>query len=513
MATPLRAVSLSAVIALSACAVPSDQSDQVVITIEAPATLLVRGRTLVLTAHAWRRGAAGELSQLPGVAFDWKTLRPDLATVDPRLDGTALVTPVNAGNAEIQASASEFEDAAPATIELRVANALTIDSIRPSTVHYGEQITLFGVGLGEIERASLGQGDLIPDPTTFAGESQGVGQLSFWVPYPAASDRLVAVSSRGSTTVAPDSTTVLPQDLYHELHAPPPEVDLDGPPVRGADTLFHNPALAIVPGEGPDALQFHRSRSEGSLTFVVSSTGPVVTLFDPVLTADRNVPATFPADARIESWAVGFSGQYCGSRFIDLGRPVSVAAPVTLVRALRNAPRDLLLAVYGDPSGRYSVTVRDGYVTADPRIGPDRLEENDYCAGADANAADPDRAVVLDFADTLTIDNPYEVDWLRFEVPGDPEEVGDSLVTMRTAARPFGATDSSNVGLMLVGGERLDVLGQSRTPGSSEAITARLEPGTYYLIVVDDGGVATRYSVCLAFGSSCRFVDEGTSGP
>jgi hypothetical protein len=508
MAHPLRVTLLSAVVGLCACVMPSDQGDEVVVAIDAPTTLLVRGRTVMLTAHAWRRGTAGELTELPGVAFDWRTLRPDLATVDPRSDGTALVTPVNEGRVGIRASASEFADAAPDTVELRVANPFTIDSVRPATVRYGEQVTLFGVGLGDLASASLGPGDLIPDPATFAGQAQGEGRLGFWVPYPAASDRLGAVSRRGSTTVAPDTTTVLPLDLYHELNAPPPEVDLDGPAVRGPDTLFHNPALAIVPGEGPDAFHFHRSQAGGSLTFVVASTGPVVTLFNPVLTAERNVPASFPTDDPISTWAVGFSGQYCRNRFIDIGRPVSVAAPVTLVRAVRNVPQDLLLVVYGDPSGRYAVTVRDGYVTADPSIVPDRLEENDDCTGADANAAAPDRSVVLAFADTLTIDNPYETDWLRFDVPGDPEEPGDSLVTIRTAARPFGATDSSNVGLMLLRADQLDIVAQSRTPGSSEAITARLIPGPYYLLVVDDGGVATRYSVCLGYGSSCGFVDE-----
>ena len=69
------------------------------------------------------------------------------------------------------------------------------------------------------------------------------------------------------------------------------------------------------------------------------------------------------------------------------------------------------MGIYGAPPGRYGITVRDGYLTADPRIPADRLEENDYCDAADTSP------VELPFADTLTIDNPYEVDWIKLDAP------------------------------------------------------------------------------------------------
>jgi hypothetical protein len=511
-----RALLACAGITLPACVIPSDQSDQLVVTVEAPATLLVRGRTMVLTAHAWQRSASGALTELSGVEFDWQSVHSEVATVDPRDDGSALVTPVNEGVAEIRAFAPAFEKASPASVVIRVANALTIDSIRPTAVHYGEQVTLYGVGLGEVIRTSLGQADLIADSASFSGDPQGLSRQSYWVPYPAQSSRLVAISRRGSTTAAPETTVVHGPDLYHETQAPPPRVDLGGGPVRGPDTLFYNPALAVVPSEGTDALGFHRDQGLGSVSFSFTSTGPVVALFDPVLTEDQFVPAGFPTDGvtTVSTWALGFSGQYCQQRFVPFGRPVGVTAPVTLVRAFKDMPaRDLLLAVYGNPPGAYAVTVRDGYVTADPRIGPDRFEENDYCAAADTNANHPDLAIDLPFADTLTIDNPYEVDWFAFSVPGDPQ--AEALVTARSAARPFGGSDSSNVGLMFVaphdsfGVRLLDVVAQARTPGSGEVLTALLRGGPNYLVVVDDGGVATRYSMCLGMGSSCQLLDDG----
>ena len=296
--------------------------------------------------------------------------------------------------------------------------------------------------------------------------------MSFWVPYPAETDRLVAVGSRGSTAQAPETTLVLFPDLYHALQAPPSQVDLDGPPVRGQDTLFHNPALAVVAGEGTDAFRFHRAQGLGSLTFIFATTTPVVTEFDPVLTAERNVPAGFPAAGEVAAWAIGFSGQYCKKAFIAFGRPVPPTAPVTLVRALKGvASRDLLLAVYGAPPGRYSVTVRNGYLTADPAIQPDLREEDDYCDAADAAPVTPP------FADTLTIDNPYDVDWIRFTVPGVAGQ-DLPLVTIRSAARPFAASDSSNIGLIVPDSTDGSVVASSRAPGSDETITVVLVPAT-----------------------------------
>jgi hypothetical protein len=65
----------------------------------------------------------------------------------------------------------------------------------------------------------------------------------------------------------------------------------------------------------------------------------------------------------------------------------------------------------------------------------------------------------------------------------------------------------------VVDAQDLDEVAEARTPGSDEALTALLAPGVYYLIVVDDGGVATRYSVCLALGTSCHLLEEGEGGP
>ena len=487
---------------LGACVAPSDESGQVEVKIEAPSKLVIEGRTMLLSAHAWRLDGSGGPRELSGIAFGWGTESPDVATVQGRPDGTALVTPVSVGTVRIRALATALEDAQPGTLDLRVASGVTIDSVRPALVHYGDQVTVYGVGLGDITRVSLGQGDLLPDSASFLGQPEGLGQLNLWVPFPAASGPLVVTSRLGITTASADTTYVRPQDLYHELQQPPPIVELGGSASRGPDTLFFNPALALVDGEVFDLLLFLRE-SRGSLTFTISSTGPVLTLLNPVLTADRAPPSSFQTG--FAEWAIGFADQFCHGEHVVLGRPLGITAPVRLVRALKDMDlTDLLLAVYGEPSGQYAVTVQDGYRTAEPRIVPDRFEENDFCDGADAHDADPSLRLDLPFADTLTIDNPYDVDWFRFHTPGFLEDEEDQLITIRTAARPFAASDSSNIGVLLGG-----AVDSSRGPGSSETLTASLQPGTdYYLIVVDDAGVATRYSLCVAAGSTCSFLDE-----
>jgi hypothetical protein len=169
------------------------------------------------------------------------------------------------------------------------------------------------------------------------------------------------------------------------------------------------------------------------------------------------------------------------------------------------------LSVSGVSPGRYSLTVHDGYIGSDPRIQPDRFEENDYCLAADANFQDPARRIDLGtaFADTLTIDEPYEVDWFRFTVP--PAEDEGQLLSIRTAARPFGAADSSDVGLVLFRVDSLETFldtltsvdAESHAAGSDEELVADVTPGDYYLIVMDEAGVPTRYSLCMAIGNTC----------
>jgi hypothetical protein len=157
-------------------------------------------------------------------------------------------------------------------------------------------------------------------------------------------------------------------------------------------------------------------------------------------------------------------------------------------------------------SGRYGVAVIDGYLTSDPTIGPDRLEENDNCEFADRNFADPATRIDLTtaYSEALTIDNPHDVDWIRFLVPGAIPQA----VTLKTS--PSAAANAARAGdidLYVLGipaaGSPLDVRGFSRTVGSSESLTVLLDPGEYYVVVTDFVGQPIHYSLCAAIGATC----------
>jgi hypothetical protein len=512
---PFAAGWLLASLVAAGCALPSDQSGEMVVAIDAPSGLVVLNTSMRVNGHISRRSSSGASESIPGAEITWRSSDPSVATVAGASDGSATVTGLRSGTAEIQATATGFAGAEPATLAIRVANSVEIDSVVPAVVRYGDRVNIFGVGLANLARVSMGEADLIPDETTFSGERSGLGRLDFWVPYPATTARAAAVTLQGATALAPAPTTVLATDLYHELGEPPPLIDLTGPPIRPPDTLFYNPALALTVGEQSDGFRFALPTAGRAITITISTETPAVTLFDPVVSIGPKPVGTALADGDPSLWAIGVGGQICrgiqsgsdsgGGAFIQFPRPVPRTGPVTVVRALKDLPAgDLLLGVLGDPPGRYSVTVQDGYKTADPRILPDRFEENDHCLGADLNAGNPATSIDLPFADTLTIDNPYDVDWFRITIPGDLDDGPNPFLTVKVAARPFAAADSSNLGILLLG--EFGVSAEAHGSGSTETLNAEVSPGDHYLIVLDEAGVATRYSLCIAVGSDCQFV-------
>jgi hypothetical protein len=202
-------------------------------------------------------------------------------------------------------------------------------------------------------------------------------------------------------------------------------------------------------------------------------------------------------------WTIGSGLYYCK----DHAFKVEEQPADSLIIALKNVPAasmDLISLFF--VSGRYGLAVVDGYLTSNPAIGPDLLEENDNCEFADRNFAAPGTRVDLatPFSQALTIDNPHDVDWIRFHVPG----VLPQPVSFRTAPpTALNAAEAGDIDLYVLGvpvaGSPLDLRGSSRADGSSESMTLILDPGDYYMVVTDFAGRPTRYSLCAAVGTSC----------
>lgn len=487
---------LLALTPLLTCGFPTDESRDLSVTIETLSAVLVRGDSILVVARAWR-GDPGNPTPVHGVSYGWDS-DSSVAVVSDREDGSAWIRGIDTGTTGVVATVKDYEDAQPGRLTLRVTNTVTVDRVQPDTVQYGQQITVHGTGLGRITRATLGEVNLIPVPSSFVGDSTGLGEQRFWVPYPATSNRLLAVVEEGFSAPARDSTIVLGTDIYSAGNDEPALITLED----GGGVLFSNPALALT-AAGASERDFHFVRADTTrpLTFIVTTYAFTAEPYVPTLSSSplsRMPPSS-------STWATGIGRQFCLAGIGTLGFRTT-SPPFTVVQALTSLPsRDVYLHIAGKTAGRFGIQVIDGYRTADPRIEADGLEENDYCLAADSDV------VTLPFADGLTIDNGFESDWLRFTLPPVGTDSSPQLVTVRTESRPFGASDSSDVNIS-VGAipfaefdEPPGWLGTADTRGSSERLTLELAPGDYYLLVEDGVGVPTRYSLCIGLGVDCSF--------
>jgi hypothetical protein len=489
---------------LLACAGPTDLSPSVWVTIESPSPVLLRGTQTQVQARVWRPGASGDSIELHNVTLLWSSEDPQIATVEQGGAGRGRVTGVNSGIVHIRALAPGYENAEPAVLPLRIANPLEIDSISPDTVRYGDRVTMYGIGVGDLFFVGLGSGFLINDSLSIGGDRKGLSYQSFWVPWPAQSGNIFAAGS-GQLVAAADTTIVLPWDLYEPNELSPTEIDLDGaapfptiPAVR-----FFNPALAFEDiRQFPFGLDWYRLRAANrdapyTIVFASAALGGAHTTY----LTDRLRPAGGSTDTT--EWRLGSGEHTCkGYHF----RPQQAASDSVII-ALGRLPASTVDFASGYlQEGHYFMAIVQGYHTADPRLVPDAFEEDDLCIFADENfAANPTRGELnaKPIAENLTIDNAHDIDWIRFRVSG----LLPQQVAIRTAAQPFGPVDRSDIDVYVFtvpsSNQGLNLAGLDTLRGSANSLNLTLWPGDYYLAVVDSAGVPTRYGLCVAIGSSC----------
>lgn len=524
-------VSFAAALTVASCAFPTDKSDQIIVILQTPSQVVLRGQEISVYAQAFHVVGI-DTQPVTNVDFSFSSGSSNTATVQNDGGGYATVTGVNSGTVDIIARAIAFERAQQGDLVLRVANPLEIDSVRPALAHHGEILTVYGVGVDSMFLASLAGVNLIEYPFSRQRDTAtGLGRISFWVPPPARTDRLFYLGAGvfGQTT---DTTKVKFEDVFEPNDTVPTNIDLDVPgPWPGtilAPIIFANPALAFEPVErsksGEDWYRFHTANTNQALTFFITypsisgDTGIRVFLIDSLYYMANGDPTKDP----IEKFAGRDSADFIGTAFyrckgFTFGPPQASRESTTV--ALKTLPnRALHLLTNFSRAQRYGLTVARGYFTADPRIGPDAYEENDLCTYADSG----NRRITLSttFSDTLTIDNPHDIDWLRIDLPG----TGPVSVRLRTLSRPFpGAAlaDSSDIDLYLLTtpnpstGQGLNVVAFDTTAGSSNDITTTLIAGnSYYIAVVDFAGVPARYSLCMARGLAlCTPIPSASMSP
>lgn len=498
------------------CALPTDKSNEVFIAVHVPKQVVLQGQVLPVSAQLWQRTGADSV-EIQNASFQWGTTNEALATVKNTGYGGADVTGITPGNVDLTVRAISFEKAPTQFVPLRVSKPLEIDSVRPTTAHFGELLTLYGVGVDSIFVASLAGVNLIEYPFSRIRDSAGLGQISFWVPPPAHSDSLFYLGA-GVFGFDTATTDVLKEDVFEPNDSTPAMINLDlGSPWPGTalePILFVNPALAFEPVErdklGQDWFRFSTSDSTQPMTFFITypSVGTDTAGTRTFLLDSLAYAAGAPGDP-IEKFYGRDSADFVGSDFYTCKGsqfdPLQVDRESTTV-ALKTLPSHAIhIVTFFSKPQRYGLTVANGYFTADSRIKADRFEENDFCHFTDSLPGKPNPPSRLHisttaFSDTANIDNPFEIDWYRIEVPS--MALGDSVL-FRLQGRPFVAgRDSSDVDIYVLTvpgstGSSVFEVGSSTKAGSSESLMLGLSAGSYYVAVVDYAGVATRYSMCM----------------
>jgi hypothetical protein len=529
MGLPVRAFGLGAAwaVALVSCSIPTDKSKDIQVLVRASDSLAVRGiigkgNRDSLYAFAFRVGAAGDTEPLPNVDLAWTSSDRNIATVAGAAGGAAEITGINEGYATITAQAVAFEKANGGAMQVRVATGFVVDSVRPKSVRYGEQVSVYGVGVHLPFFWSLGSGSLIEDAFAFSGNFNGLEKRVFWVPPPSSTDQPFYFGS-GFFGQVTDSVTVDPRDIFEPDTLAPFPIDINGPGVLRQQisplpVLFFNPALAFEPVtsgfDDIDWVRFDQADTAG-VSIVVNSDvfGDTAFAFVSDSLFKCGPGPDFICYNNVSGgWFFTAGRQACKNRqFFYFTQP----RVQTFAVAFKKSPaRHLHFVQFYSREGRYELTVVRGYLRA-KGILPDRFEDNTLCFQADTNFYDSVGVArrqiqvgvvppfgVGPFGDSLlTISTPYDVDMYRFRANSSIFAF-DTLVTIQTKSRLQGGVDPSDIDVYVY--DTLgNILGSSTAVGSAEAVTVRALPGEYYVIVVDVAGQPTVYSMCISKGTVC----------
>jgi hypothetical protein len=482
-------------VTVGACAFPTERDSSVHVSIT-PIQILLRGNDTAATATAWRMNGPADSQPIPNIVFVWSSSNPSVATVD----NAGHIVGITSGTVVITAAAANFDrESRAATNTLRVSAPLEVDSVRPKVVRYGEVVSVYGVGVDSIFLAQLSNAQLILNPFGDSAFANGTARRRFWVPLPAHTDSLFFLGISGGQGVLGfvhgDTTRVVERDLYEPDDTVPQPIDLDAPPPFAAlpPLLVYNPALAFELLKRDDKLGadwYHFTRGlTGDLTFVLTAP-QIAGTFSTFLTDSLGWNGSTYITGK-DSWTFGPSSHVCHGRDFPFELPEAVGD--STIVAFKNLPAGALdaVAIYTVP-GRYGLSVWAGYLSELPA---DPHEDDNSC-----NAADLRDTLQSPFRDTLAIENPHDVDWIRFHYTQGG--LGSSA-QVRLHAFPGVHPDSLKdldvyvVKVPQAGDPALQVMLADTAAGSDVNRTAGLATGDYYLAVVDFAGTATYYEVCV----------------
>ncbi len=486
---------LLAGVTIATCVYPTEHDAAVHVSLT-PVHILFSGHDTVATARAWQIRGAGDSVVIPNVAFTWSTSDSAIATVSTE----GRIVGIRSGSTIITAAALNFDAGQHAAADtVRVSAPIEVDSIRPRTVRYGELLTVYGIGVDSIFLASLDSASLIPNPVEDTTYAQGTQRRRYWVPFPARTDSLVIIGIYNGNGVFGfvhgDTTKVMERDIFEPDDTIPHPIDLDAAPPFAAlpALLFFNPALAferLKRGEKTGVDWYHFTQAQPRNLTIILTAPQIAGTFFTFLTDSLGWNGTTQNYfLGRDAWTFGPSSHACHG----LGFAPPEAVGDSTIVAFKNAPAGALdaIALYST-AGRYGLGVIAGYQSELPA---DAHEDDNSC-----NAADLRDTVPAPFRDTLTIENPHDVDWIRFHYTNGG--LG-TTAQFRMHAFPGTHPDSlKDLDLYVVkvpqpSDTALQVLLADTTAGSDVNRTSNLATGDYYLVIVDFAGVATTYEVCV----------------
>jgi hypothetical protein len=128
---------------------------------------------------------------------------------------------------------------------------------------------------------------------------------------------------------------------------------------------------------------------------------------------------------------------------------------------------------------------------------PDGHEDDNSCNAADLRLP----IQTIPFRDTLAIENPHDIDWIRFTAATN----GTYRVRLHAFAdaRPDSLKDLDVyvIKVPTVGDAALQILMADSASGSDVNRSVSLQVGSYYVAVLDYAGTTTTYEICVSSGS------------
>ena len=508
-------------VAFATCVYPTERDASVHVSIT-PIHILLRGGEAVASATAWQLLSATDSHPIPNVKFVWVSSNPLVASVN----NEGRIVGVRSGTVTITAAATNFDLQAKAGRDtLRVSAALEIDSVRPKIVRYGERLRIYGVGVDSILEAALGAPpagtNLIRVPFLDVDYPNGTSNTQYWVPPPALTDSVFFLgifNGSGVFGFVHDTTKVVEHDLYDPNTVAPAALNIDGPgpfPTQLPTLLFWNPALAFeaLPRgvlQSADWFRFGQSAANAgrNLTFIIESpllAGTFSTFFSDSL-GWNSTKGYFIGQ---NSWTFGPRSHACHG----LGFSPSEARAESTIVAFKGLPLTSLdaIAVYTQP-GRYGLVVDTGYVSELPA---DKHEDDNSCNAADLRGNRP-----FPFRDTLAIENPHDIDWLRFTAPNPAPLFGvefrlHAIAGASLARDSLKALDLFVIKVPAPGDGALTIVRADTALAplkDHDFILTTLTPGAdYYAVVLDFSGVTTYYEICVQTAPSA--LPGGTTCP